>query len=61
MDLINLDLIPGFLMPLFVKENIVHKHSNDLLTAIYLLKINEKKKTPSTLNSVESWISFLDS
>ena len=60
MDLINLDLIPGFLMPLLVKENISHKHPNDLLTAIYLLKINEKKP-PSTLNSVESWISFLDS
>ena len=38
MGLINWDLIPGFLMTLLVKENIVHKHPNDFLTSVYLLK-----------------------
>ena len=42
MDLINWDLIPGFLIPQLVKENIVHKHPNDFPTGICLLKINEK-------------------
>ena len=44
MDLINWDLIPGFLTPLFVKEDILHKHSNDFPSSIALLKINEKKR-----------------
>ena len=46
MGLINWDLIPGFLMPLLVKENIVHKHPNNFPTGIYLLKV--KRKNTST-------------
>ena len=38
MGLINWDLIPGFLMQLLVKENIVHKHPNNFPTIVYLLK-----------------------
>ena len=39
MALINWDLIPGFLMPLVVKENIVYKQPNDFPTSVYLLKV----------------------
>ena len=39
MGLINWDLIPGFLMPLLVKENIVHKHTDNFATVVYLLKV----------------------
>ena len=53
MDLINWGLIPGFLMALLVKENIVHKYPNNFPTGIYLLKI--KGKTPvQGVKSVQS-------
>ena len=42
MDLINLDLIPRFLMPLLMKKNIEHEHANYFPTAMYLLKFNER-------------------
>ena len=45
MGLINWDLIPGFLMPLLVKENIVDKHPNDFPTGVYLLKVKGKNKS----------------
>ena len=45
MGLINWDLIPGFLMPLLVKEIIVHKHANDFPTDIYLLKVNRENNS----------------
>ena len=45
MGLINWDLIPGFLMTLLAKENIVYKHPNDFPTGVYLLKVKGKNNS----------------
>ena len=45
MGLINWDFIPGFLMPLLVKLNIVHKHPNDFPDGAYLFKVKGKNNS----------------
>ena len=48
MDLINWDLIPGFLTPLFVKEDIVRDINTQMISQAALPYSKSMKKSAST-------------